>query len=139
MNKKAIDFRTLTFLISIVIIAILVIIFYAWQGKVSGEVEGKITIASDTVQKNHVLIDLLNQPIDSEKTVGDAIAQNELDRACKEAKSVIAAVYGAEKPFVLEFDGDDFCESEASPRNAIKLRAKIPTLDNEVKEVVLEI
>ncbi|MBW3004420.1 hypothetical protein KY310_01140 [Candidatus Woesearchaeota archaeon] len=139
MNKKAIDFRTLTYLLAVIIIAILLIMFYVWQGIEGKEVKGKIQVASDTVHKNHVLIDILNHPIDAEKTIGDAIAQNELDTACKEAKKVISLLYGEKKPFSLEFDDDAFCESDISPSQATKLRAFTPTLDKEVKEVTLEI
>ncbi len=139
MNKKAIDFRTLTFLLAVIIIAILLIIFYLWQDTLGREVKGKIQVDSDTVHKNHVLIDLLNQPIGEEKTIGDAIAQGELDKACKEAKSMIAWLYGEKKAFTLEFDDDEFCGSDESPEDATKLRMIIPTMDNAVKEVSLEI
>ncbi|MBW3001712.1 hypothetical protein KY338_00960 [Candidatus Woesearchaeota archaeon] len=139
MNKKAVDFRTVTFLIAVIIIAILLIIFYVWQGMEGKKVEGKIEVASETVHKNHILIDLLNHPIGSETTIGDAIAQDELDKACDEAKKVIGLLYGAQKQFSLEFDGDEFCESAVSPSKATKLTAVIPTFDKEVKEVTLEI
>ena len=139
MNKKAVDFRTLTFLFAVIIIAILVLIFYAWQGKEGSEAEKRIRIDSETVHKNHVLIDLLNAPIDSDKTIGDAISQGELTKACKEVKDMIAVLYGENKLFVLEFDGSEFCESPKSPEKAITLKAWIPTMGTEVKEVSLEI
>jgi len=139
MNKKAVDFRTLTFLLAVVIIAILLIIFYLWQSMEGKKVEGKIEVASETVHKNHVLIDLLNHPVDSEKTIGDAIAQGERNIACREIKPVIARLYGEKKPFVMEFDDSVFCESEIPPSRAATLKVFIPTVNNEVKEVVLEI
>ena len=139
MNKKAIDFRTLTFLIAVIIIAILLVMFYLWQGVAGGEVKGKLKDTSDAVHKNRILLNILNHPIGTEKTIGDAIAQDELDKACKEAKSIIARLYGENKAFTLEFDDDEFCESDASPQQATKLRAYIPTIDREVKEVTLEI
>jgi hypothetical protein len=103
------------------------------------KVEGKIEVASETVHKNHVLIDLLNHPVDSEKTIGDAVAQGELVTACRKIKPVIAWLYGEKKPFVIEFDDSEFCESEIAPSRAATLKAFIPTVDNEVKEVVLKI
>ncbi|MBD3303948.1 hypothetical protein GF343_02295 [Candidatus Woesearchaeota archaeon] len=139
MNKKAVDFRTVTFLIAVVIIAILLIVFYLWQGMEGKEVKGKLTIASENVHKNRILVDLLNHPVDSEKTIGDAIAQGELDTACKEIKQVIAWLYSGNRPFLAEFDDDEFCESDIPPSRATRLQAFIPTRDNEVKEVVLEI
>ncbi len=139
MNKKAIDFRTLTFLFAVIIIAILLIMFYVWQGIEGTKTEGKIQVTSDAVHKNHILLDILNHPIDAEKTIGDAIAQGELDKACKEAKSIIARLYGENKQFVFEFDDDEFCESATSPQKATKLRTYIPTIDKDVKEVTLEI
>ena len=139
MYKKGIDFRTLTFLFAVVFIAILLIIFYLWQGIEGSETKGKLVVASETVHKNHVLIDLLNYPVDSEKTIGDAIAENQLVLACAETKRLFRSLYGNDFGFVFSFDDDDFCETDESPDDSITLRTMIPTTDKAVKEVALEI
>jgi hypothetical protein len=139
MYKKGVDLRTATFIFAVVFIAILLIVFYVWQGIAGSEAESKIKIASETIHKNHMLTDLLNYPVDNGKTIGDAIAENQLVLACANTKRLFKSLYGDDFRFVLSFDDSDFCETAEEPYDSITLRTMIPTDNKEVKEVKLEV
>lgn len=139
MNKKGIDLKALTFLFALIFCAILLVAIYVWFGAFGARTEGKIMVDSAEVNKNHVLIDLLNSPLDEGRTIGDALAYGELDKACSRAKMVLQTLYGTDVKYVLSFDDDEFCESSEDPSRPVLLTSYIPTRDNEIKEVNLEI
>jgi len=139
MNKKGVDFRALVYLFTVIFCAILIIVFYLWQGVVAKDASGLIDIASEKVHKDDMLIDLLNYPLDSHKTIGDAVAQGELTKACYKSKDFFKSLYGENFLFVLSFDGDEFCETDESPSKPLKLISYIPTSNDEIKEVNLKI
>lgn len=139
MNKKGIDLQALTFLFAIIFCAILIIGIYVWFGSFGSKVEGRIKMDSASINKNHVLIDLLDSPLEDGRTIGDAIAYGELDMACSKARMTLQALYGTDVKYVLSLDNKDFCESPDSPSKPVLLKSFIPAGNNEIKEVVLEI
>ena len=139
MNKKGVDFRALVYLFTVIFCAILIIVFYLWQGVIAKDASGLIDDASEKVHKNDMLMDLLKYPVDSQKTIGDAVAQGELTKACYKSKDFFKLLYDEKFLFVLSFDDDEFCETDESPSKPMKMVSYIPTSNGEIKEVNLEI
>ena|GEM_PF-4712057 len=132
MNKKG-DMRPALYLFGIIGIGFLFILFYIWQGA-AYEAGKEIIILSEDVHKYPMLTKLLNYDVDADKTIGDAIVYDELSRACETAKKMLD-----KEKFILSLNGVDFCSSEKGPEKPAKIKALIPTKDNKIKEVVLEI
>ncbi|MBW2973351.1 hypothetical protein KY346_03080 [Candidatus Woesearchaeota archaeon] len=132
MNKKG-DIRPALYLFAIIGIGFLFILFYIWQGA-AYEAGKEIIIISEEVHKNPMLTKLLSYNVDSGRTIGDAIAYDELSKACVAAKKIMD-----KEKFILSLDGVDFCSSEKGPEKPAKIKALIPAEDNQIKEVVLEI
>lgn len=135
MNKKALGMEMFNLLIAAAVIASAFFIFYTWYGVSGNEAVARIDAESTDIQKDSVLISLLNTPF-AGLNVADLLATQD-PRAKFAIEQTLQKVFGPGMKYRLVFDGSIVSGTAAQPISPVEQYAVLPVPDGSPKNVIL--